>query len=169
MIARFTLVPAGRACYRLANQLIVADRMIRRSRGRGVKMVVEGHDDKVLLVRHTYGNRHWTFPGGRVRRDETTAACARRELEEELGLTPPALRELGSYPMSYHRRTEVIEVYHARCQAEQPQANPIEIGEFAWFDIHDLPQQADPNVLTSLGLLAGRRAEQAAASGRRPA
>ena len=143
--------------------------MIRPSRGRGVKMVVEGFDDKILLVRHTYGSRHWTFPGGRVRRDETTATCARRELEEELALTPPALRELGSYPVTLHRRTEVVEVYHARCQTEQPVANPIEIAEFAWFDLHELPDEADPNVITALGLLAGRRAEQAAASGRRPA
>ena len=169
MLARFTTIPAGRACYRLANQLIVADRMLRSSRGRGVKMVVEGLDDHVLLVRHTYGNRHWTFPGGRVRRDETTAECARREIEEELALTPPALRELGSFPMTSYRRTEVIEVYHARCQTEHPQANPIEIAEFGWFDIHELPSGVDPTVATALGLLAGRRAEQTAATGRRSA
>ena len=164
MLRRGLMIPLGRACYRIANLLIVADRRMRSSHGRGVKLIVNGGDRGVLLVRHTYGHRHWTFPGGRVRRDETTATAARRELEEELGLTPPALRELGSYPVNIRRRTEVIEVYLTETSEPVGIAAPIELDRAEWFRPDDLPDDIDPRVSLALGLLAGRRAEQAAAS-----
>jgi 8-oxo-dGTP pyrophosphatase MutT (NUDIX family) len=164
MIKRAIIIPAARACIRLAHLLIVFDRQIRTSRGRGVKMVVDGGSRGVLLVRHTYGNRHWTFPGGRVRREETTALTARRELEEELSLTPPALRELGSYPIQLDRRLEVIDVYLAESNGQDVSPDPIELAEARWFDQHRLPDDIDPSVSIALGLLAGRRAEEAVSS-----
>lgn len=42
-------------------------------------------DDRVLLVRKTYGER-WDIPGGYVDRGESPAQACRRELREELGL-----------------------------------------------------------------------------------
>lgn len=127
-------------------------------------MIVDGGERGVLLVRHTYGHRYWTLPGGRVRRDETTAAAARRELEEELGLAPPALRELGSYPVRIRRRNEVIEVYLTDTQERVMITAPLEIAKAEWFRPDALPDDIDPRVTIALGLLAGRRAEQAAAS-----
>jgi len=164
MIKRAVITPVGRACYRLAYLLIVADRKIRSSHGRGVKMVVDGGQRGVLLVQHTYGDQHWTLPGGRVRRDETTAVTARRELEEELSLTPPVLRELGSYPVQTDRRTEVVEVYLAEANGQQIDPNPIELRTARWFSERALPDDLDPAVLIAIGLLAGRRAEEAVSS-----
>jgi 8-oxo-dGTP pyrophosphatase MutT (NUDIX family) len=49
---------------------------------------------RVLLVRPTY-KPHWEFPGGSADVDEPPLACARREIEEELGLPLPIGRLLG--------------------------------------------------------------------------
>jgi len=44
--------------------------------------------DAVLLVGRTYGGTAvWTLPGGTPREAESTAACARRELFEETGVS----------------------------------------------------------------------------------
>ena len=42
-------------------------------------------DDRLLLVRKTYGNQ-WDIPGGYVDVGESPAAACRRELREELGI-----------------------------------------------------------------------------------
>jgi 8-oxo-dGTP pyrophosphatase MutT (NUDIX family) len=42
-------------------------------------------DDRILLVRKTYGNG-WDIPGGYVDAGESPAAACRRELKEELGI-----------------------------------------------------------------------------------
>ena len=155
------VTPLARACYRVANTLITFDRLVRSSRGRGVKMLVEGESGGVLLVRHTYGKRHWTLPGGRVRRDEPTDSAAQRELEEELSLAPAQLEGLGSYPVTHHRRHEIVNVFLAS-GASAVKPNPVEIAAARWFRWDSLPDELDPRVGLALGLLAGRRAETAA-------
>lgn len=52
--------------------------------------------DEVLLIRRAlppYANL-WTFPGGRMEAGETAEACARREVQEELGVTVATLRHV---------------------------------------------------------------------------
>jgi 8-oxo-dGTP pyrophosphatase MutT (NUDIX family) len=51
-------------------------------------------DQALLLVRSSYLNE-WNFPGGRIKRDETPDAAARRELAEEIGLIAPRLLPAG--------------------------------------------------------------------------
>lgn len=50
-------------------------------------------DERVLLVRKTYGNR-WDIPGGYVDRGESPASACEREVQEELGLNRTTRRLL---------------------------------------------------------------------------
>ncbi|MEK2473532.1 NUDIX hydrolase [Streptomyces noursei] len=44
--------------------------------------------DQVLLVKPSYKPK-WEIPGGYIERGESPLAACRREVEEELGITPP--------------------------------------------------------------------------------
>lgn len=158
MLDRAT-VSVGRIGYRVANGLIELDRQLRRSRGRGVKVIVEDASNRVLLVRHTYGSRLWTLPGGRVRKGEPFVDAATRELAEELGITDQPLLEVGSYPHRCARRIETVGVCHCFGPSSPLDPRPIEIAEHRWFDRAGLPPDLDNRVPAALGLLDGFRAE----------
>jgi 8-oxo-dGTP diphosphatase len=56
-------------------------------------------DDKgsVLLVRQVAGQRLWTLPGGKVKRNESLERALRREVREETGLGIRATDYLQMY------------------------------------------------------------------------
>ena len=162
-VAAGPITRLGRLGYRIASALITADRRIRRSHGRGVKMIVSTEAGDLLLVSHSYGNRAWTFPGGGVRRGEDPMKAAGRELEEELGIKDEPLQLLGTYPARPGRRHEVVSVARVVCDPASLKARPIEIAAFDWVTARSLPTPLDPEVQLALGLLAGHRAELAAA------
>jgi 8-oxo-dGTP pyrophosphatase MutT (NUDIX family) len=76
---------AGAAGYRLALVLLRAWWVLARPRSSGVRCVLR-HGGEILLVRHSYGDRRWMLPGGRVHRGEDPAATAAREIAQELGV-----------------------------------------------------------------------------------
>lgn len=60
----------------------------------GCRVLVLDDAGRVLLVRHSYGTRHWMMPGGGVRRGEDVARAAAREVLEEVGLKIGSLIEI---------------------------------------------------------------------------
>jgi len=73
------------AAYRLALGLLPVWWFARRPRSSGVRCILRSRD-AVVLVRHSYGDRRWMLPGGRVRRGKDAIATARREMNQELGV-----------------------------------------------------------------------------------
>jgi len=59
-------------------------------------VVLKDEIGNILLQQRTDFN-HWGLPGGALELDEDVNACARRELEEETGLTAGKLRLVGLY------------------------------------------------------------------------
>ena len=74
----------------------------------------------------------WALPGGFMEMDETLEACARRELQEETGLTLSApMTELGSFSRVVVAMTELGTVKGSDDAAAAQ-----------WFGIDDLPPLA---------------------------
>jgi len=73
------------AGYRLALVFLRGWWVVRRPRSSGVRCVLR-HGGTILLVRHSYGDRRWMLPGGRVRRGEDPVITASREMYQELGV-----------------------------------------------------------------------------------
>lgn len=75
---------AHRIVYRLGYRVLKLWWVVRRPNHTGA-LVALWHGDRLLLVRPSYRDGY-ALPGGGVRRGETPAQAARRELREETGL-----------------------------------------------------------------------------------
>jgi ADP-ribose pyrophosphatase YjhB (NUDIX family) len=61
----------------------------------GCRVLVLDADERVLLIRHTYGSQRWMMPGGGLKRGEEVLIAAQREVREEVALTLEPMVELG--------------------------------------------------------------------------
>jgi ADP-ribose pyrophosphatase YjhB (NUDIX family) len=114
-------------------------RYVRRPTVRGVRCVIVRGDD-ALLVRHTYGDRRWAWPGGLVRRREDPAATARREVREELGLDLVEWEPLGQ--LDYRgsdRARHLVSCFLAQAGPEEPRPRRAEIEEVRWAPLNAVP------------------------------
>lgn len=124
----------------------------------GVKLVLWS-GDRVLFVRHTYGDRSiWELPGGGRKRGESSADAARREAREELGLDLGTWAALGEI-ISRHRATAVLACFAARYDGTGLTLSPGELAEGRWCPPADPPHPLGPHAEAVLALpqLAGAR------------
>ena len=64
----------------------------------------------LLLVKSSY-RPEWNFPGGSLHPGETPDAAARREMEEEIGLSSYALRPVGSVCGNWEGRRDRVHFF----------------------------------------------------------
>lgn len=109
----------------------------------GVAVAAVDDDGRVLLLRHVFHPAApWGLPGGWLSRNENPADGARRELEEETGLTA----ELGPVIyVKYEPHPPHLEIaYLARLQPGRIHLS-MEIIEAAWFAGDNLPAPLLPS------------------------
>lgn len=53
----------------------------------GAAAIIVDSEDRILLVKHSYGKNNWDLPGGKSELNESAEETARREVVEETGLT----------------------------------------------------------------------------------
>ena len=115
-----------------------------------VDAVVFGYDDadlKVLLIQRDLGpyKGKWALPGGFVGINESLEAAARRELEEETGLTQLYLEQLYTFgePRRDPRERVISVAYYALVKlADHAVRAASDARNVAWFPVADLPQLA---------------------------
>src|SRR5438132_6059393 len=69
----------------------------RAARGTTAGAVILDEQERVLLVKHSYGPRNWEIPGGAAELDATPTETVLREVREETGLTVNAEYLTGVY------------------------------------------------------------------------
>jgi 8-oxo-dGTP pyrophosphatase MutT (NUDIX family) len=128
--------------YRIAYRGLQVFWFVARPPKQGVKCLLTCHD-RVLLVRHTYGNRAWDVPGGAIKRGEPPLTAARREMDEELGLDIE-WSAIGEIRGNADHRRDTIHCFRAEmCEP----ALRIDRGELAvvdWFARSALPANLGP-------------------------
>jgi len=98
-----------------------------------VALAIPLREGRVLVGRRPPGSHLgglWEFPGGRIEPGEEPAAAARRELDEETGLTAGDLEPLVLLVHDYADRPLRFHVFLAREPAGEPRRRPG--GEWVW-------------------------------------
>ena len=116
-------------------------------------MYISGNS--VLLLKRS-GKEHedgtWAFPGGKLEEGETPEQAARRESQEETGITPDQLEQID--------RTDNGDVefttFLAKIEKADPSLNDEHTG-FVWADLASLPQPLHPGVARTLKAYAANR------------
>jgi 8-oxo-dGTP diphosphatase len=115
-----------------------------------VDCVVFGLDEadlKVLLIQRKLSpfQHAWALPGGFVRMDETIDEAARRELEEEAGVSDVYLEQLYTFgTLDRDPRERVVTIAHyalAKLSDHRIRAATDAMG-VGWFALDDLPKLA---------------------------
>jgi ADP-ribose pyrophosphatase YjhB (NUDIX family) len=107
----------------------------------GVRGLVVDGENRVLLVRHTYGPAQWHLPGGGVKRRESIVDALTRELREEVGVVvdePITLH--GVYSNMSEGKSDHISVFVVRTWRRED-SESAEIDNHGFFFVDGLPDQ----------------------------
>ncbi len=105
----------------------------------GVKCLIQ-YRDKLLLIRNTYGDMKWTFPGGGIKRDESPELAVQREVKEEVGITLTELHGLGEYTSTEGYKRDTVKCYFSEVHSPELKIDRNEIYEAGWFQYERLPE-----------------------------
>lgn len=102
---------------------------------------------KVLLIKRGLApfRGQWALPGGFVDMMETTESAARRELQEETGVTGQGVHELGVFcGVDRDPRERVVSVaYYALTRMDDVAVKAgDDAAEAEWFDVRNVPELA---------------------------
>lgn len=138
-----------RLALRTAHALRHRWRMLRGARLEGVTMIACDLQDRVLMVRHSYGPRGWFLPGGGIKRGETPEQAAIRELREETGCMAKGARIVGTFEERVSGSPHTA--YIVTCLThDEPQPDRREVVEARFYPLQSLPEPLSPRTRARL-------------------
>ncbi len=141
-----------RVGYRIAYRVARVVWFVMRPDVHGVKGILRD-GDRVLLVRHTYGDRgRWDVPGGHAHAGEPPADAVRREMREELGIEMD-WEHVGSIGASSDHKVERVHCFVATRPGDRLDIARGEIAEAQWFALDALPEPTGELSVRTLALL----------------
>jgi len=129
--------------YRLGYPVAKAYWFFRRPNTEGVRCVVI-NQNKIVLIRHTYGNVNWTVPGGGVKKIEGLKEAARREVKEEIGLNLSKIKKVGEIYNNQDFKKDTVHVFVAETEIDALHLDSSEVKEAVWFNLNNLPKDTSP-------------------------
>lgn len=117
----------------------------------GVKVLIRHPDnhEKILLVRHTYGNKTlWNIPGGGYKpKKEAPEEAAVREVHEELKITLEAPQIIGLYETKGEGKRDTVTIVSGTIKNINLTLNN-EIAEISWEEASSALHNADVSIVT---------------------
>jgi 8-oxo-dGTP pyrophosphatase MutT (NUDIX family) len=109
----------------------------------GVRAIVLNQENKILLVKHSYG-AGWFLPGGGVDRNESIPAAIKRELIEEVGICIEGeLKLFGCYINNIYGATDYVFLFVVS-KYNQIESHSPEIAEYHWYNYDEIPEITSP-------------------------
>ena len=105
----------------------------------GCAVVITNLSGDVLLLRHSYGPKVWSLPGGGVEPGEDPEVAIRREMSEELGIQLGRVASLGVLNEVIAQSPHTGHLFAAVCDAH-PVPDGREVVEARFFPSHSLPE-----------------------------
>lgn len=129
---------------RLPNGHVAALEVVRHPGGAAIAIVDAQHRICMLhQYRHVAGGWIWELPAGKLEPREPPLETARREIQEEAGVTATDWHSLGSYLSSPGVFDEVVHLFLARgLTPVQKQPEPSEVFEVHWLPLADVHARA---------------------------
>jgi 8-oxo-dGTP pyrophosphatase MutT (NUDIX family) len=104
----------------------------------GCRVVALDERDRVLLIRHSYGARHWMLPGGGLKRGEDALVAACRELFEETACRIDSAVLISAVTEKLHGTDNDVRVV-VGWTTDTPRPDGREIIEAGFFALESLP------------------------------
>jgi 8-oxo-dGTP diphosphatase len=114
----------------------------------GVFASIFDSTNRILLVRHAYGRRQWSTPGGRVEPGESPVAALQREVTEEIACEIRISHLIGVYAKPY--RDDIVLSFAVTIISGIPQPCPPEISDVAFLSRNCLPADLAFNSLVRI-------------------
>ena len=108
------------------------------------------HEERVLLVRHTYGEGkgRWILPGGHATHDERLDETAVREVREETGVEAEVVDVIGLRTRCTERGGAVFVLFRMRPLRGDPVPDGVEVDRVAYFSAAEIAAMGDDEILT---------------------
>jgi ADP-ribose pyrophosphatase YjhB (NUDIX family) len=104
---------------------------------------IENDEGDVLLVQQTAGQKLWTLPGGKVKRNESLERALKREIREETGLRVAAVHYRQMYDRPKRGAISFLFAVSVKRTSSRTYFPTREIADLAFFQ--RLPSNATPS------------------------
>lgn len=109
------------------------------------------HNDRILLVRNTYGAGSWVIPGGYVEPSETIEAAIAREVLEETGVATNLVGLIGvRHRVVPDEDNNAYFIFLLRALSDEIQIDDVEISEAKFLPLPAALQLDHLNPLTKI-------------------
>jgi mutator protein MutT len=114
----------------------------------GAHAIIFNSEGHVLLLKRTYGDKGWSFPGGSVEPGETIHQALHRECREELGIEVQDVVLTGFYYHSKYNSQAAI----FRCSIPKDEEIKLnsEHSEYKWMHLSELSEVHRIRVLDAI-------------------
>jgi len=100
-------------------------------------------ENRVLLVKLTYGHKGWILPGGYVKSTETIAKAVAREVHEETGLEVEPMQVISVRSRVNQGKSDIYVAFLVKVLGGKLGADHKEISDLRYFTVNEMEERED--------------------------